>query len=94
MNQKPSNGAGVASLVLGIIGTVFGLFGMFAIIGLVLGIVGCVLSAMSKKNIGPNGMATAGLVLGIIAIVFCGIVFVSCSLCGGAAACASCMAAM
>ena len=94
MNQKPSNGAGVASLVLGIIGTVFGFFGMFAIVGLVLGIVACVMSAMSKKNVGPNGMATAGLVLGILAIVFCGIMFVACAAWGGAAACASCAAAM
>ena len=49
---------------------------------LILGIVGCVLSSISRKNIGPNGMATAGLVLGIIAIVFCGIMFVACAACG------------
>ena len=77
MNQKPSNGAGVAALVLGIVGIVTGwLYGLCCI----LGIIAVVMAVMSKKNVGPNGMATAGLVCGIIAIVF-GAVWLVCTVC-------------
>lgn len=89
MNQRPSNSAGIASLVLGIVGIVSGCSGVLSFVGLVLGIVGIVLSSMSKRAIGPNGMATAGLVLSIIAIVICGIVFALCAFVSGAVACAS-----
>ena len=77
MNQEPSNGAGVAALVLGIVGIVTGwLYGL----GCILGIIAVVMAVMSKKNVGPNGMATAGLVCGIIAIVF-GAVWLVCTVC-------------
>lgn len=96
MNQKPSNGAGVASLVVGIIGVIFSFIIWISIIGLILGIVGCVMSSISRKNIGPNGIATAGLVLSIIAIVFGSLLFSACMIaCGGigaTAACTGCMA--
>ncbi len=77
MNQKPSNGAGVAALILGIAGIVTGwLCGL----GCILGIVAVILAVMSKKKIGPNGLATGGLVCGIIAIVF-GAIFLVCTVC-------------
>lgn len=84
MNQH-SNGAAVASLVLGIVGLCTGwLYGL----GCILGIVGIVMSANAKKQNGPSGMATAGLVLSILAVVF-GAVTLACTVCVGGAACAS-----
>mgnify|MGYP005759250001 CR=1 FL=1 len=83
--EKKSNGAAVASLVLGIIGLCTGwLYGL----GCILGIISVVMSAKSKKENGGSGVATAGLVLGILAIVF-GAVWLACSICGSAAICAS-----
>lgn len=83
--EKQSNGAAVASLVLGIIGLCSGwLYGL----GCILGIIGVALSAKSKKETGGSGMATAGLVLGILAIIF-GAAWLACSVCGSAAICAS-----
>jgi hypothetical protein len=64
---------GVAALVLGIIGTLFALIpGLFwiaipiALIGLILGVVG---RKAAVSNNQPSGVATAGLVLGIIGLV-------------------------
>ncbi len=88
MNQNPQNSYGIASLVLGILAVVFLFTGMGSFLSLIIGIVAIVMSSMSKRNFGPNGMATAGLVLGIISVVFGCIVFVACAVCGGLAACA------
>ncbi|MCD7905084.1 MAG: zinc-ribbon domain-containing protein [Clostridiales bacterium] len=72
-----SNTAGTASLIFGILGLVTSwIFG----IGAFLGIIGLVLAAVSRKNAGPNGMATAGLILGILAVVFGGL-FLMCTIC-------------
>lgn len=77
----------VASLVLGIIALVFTLFGTWAWLGLILGIVGIILGAQAKKT-QPSGIATAGFVCSLIAVILCGLVAVSCTLCT-ACACAS-----
>ncbi|MDE7435261.1 MAG: DUF4190 domain-containing protein [Lachnospiraceae bacterium] len=81
-NQSQYGGAGnsddktmaIASMVLGILSIVLVCL-MFAstilsYIGIVCAIVAIVLGALSKKKIGKNGMATAGLVCGIVAISF------------------------
>ena len=91
MNQSSSNNQGIASLIVGIVGVVLSILGYSSLLGIIFGIVAIILSAGSKKEIGPNGMATAGLVLGIISIVFGVIGFVACLACGGLAACASCL---
>lgn len=84
MDQK-SNAAAVVSLVLGIVGLCTGwLYGL----GCILGIIGIVMSAKAKKDFGPSGLATAGLVLSILAVVF-GAVTLACTVCVGGAACAS-----
>ena len=53
--------------------------------GLVMAIVGMILSVVGRKKLRaagrPAGVATAGLVIGIIATVVCAIMFVSCVLC-------------
>ena len=65
---KQSNGFAVGSLVCGIVSLVMTFFTAAyypLFVGVVLGIIAIVLAVLAKKK-GPSGMATAGLVLGII----------------------------
>lgn len=66
-----ANGPGIASLVLGIIG-VFTFW--FPFVGLAISIVGLVLATLGMKRIDGKGLAIAGLVLSIIALVLSGCV--------------------
>ena len=79
-------GTASAGLVLSILGVVFGcLNGIFSIIGLPVAIIGLVLAVNGGKklreNNQPTGLATAALVLGIIATVICTITFFTCGIC-------------
>ena len=76
----------VGSLVCGILSLVLMFFGYGALLGLILGIVAIVLAVNAKKKGFEDGMQKAGLVLGIIGTVLCGITFVACALCAGALA--------
>ncbi len=78
MEEKKSNGFGIASLVLGIISIVFVFFNQ--LLGVIVGIVGIVLAVMAKKK-NPTGMAKAGLVCSIVGTVLCGLVFIACVAC-------------
>ena len=80
MEQR--NGKAIASLVLGIISLVCVFFGYGALLGIVLGVVGIILGVSAKKE-APSGMATAGLVLSIIALALCAITFIACVACVG-----------
>ena len=76
----------IAGLVLGIVGIVFAFLGTwFSVISLPVAIVGLVLSVMGGKALKAageaSGIATAGLVLGIIATVFAAISFFTCGIC-------------
>ena len=68
-----SNGFAVTALVCGIVGAVLGVLPFF--VGWILGIIAIVFGVLARKRaeadpaIGRKGMATAGIVLGIIAIV-------------------------
>ncbi len=81
-------GKAIAGLILGIVGILLG-FGFFtaysSLIGLPVAIVGLCLSVSGgkslKANNQPAGIATAGLVVGIIAVVLTAIMFVTCGLC-------------
>ena len=82
-------GKAKAGLVCGIVSLACGVLSMFipgwfgllvSIAALPLGIVGLVLSAKAGKA-QKSGVATAGLVIGIIATVLAGIGF-ACTLCG------------
>jgi hypothetical protein len=74
----------IASLILGILGIVSGFFtvgfgGMgLGLIALILGILGRKKAAAENQ---PKGMATAGMVLGIVGLALGVIFFVTCSLC-------------
>ena len=79
-------GKAIAGLVLGIVGLIFRFIGeWFSIIALPMAIVGLVLSVSGKKALAaagqPAGIGTAGLVVGIIAVVFAAIFFFTCGVC-------------
>jgi len=81
-------GQAVAGLVLSIIAVVLGVIpagGITSIISLPVAIIGLVLAAVGGKKLKANGqgtgLATAGLVLGIIGTVICGILFFTCGIC-------------
>lgn len=75
----------VASLVLGIVGVVFGLIPGVGWLGVVLGIIGIILGALGRKDPAKKGMATAGLVLSIIAVILGLIIYIACAACVGSA---------
>ena len=81
MPPQPGKSAATGSLVCGIVSLVTWWLGYFAIIGLVLGIVAIVLSIKAKKSGFVGGMATGGMVMGIIGTIVCGIGFLVCGVC-------------
>jgi len=80
MNQQNS-GIAIASLVLGIVSLVC-VFFVNAWVGVIAAIVGLVLAIMARKQ-APSGMATAGLVLSIIALAVCAVVVIAIIACAG-----------
>lgn len=72
----------VASLVLGICSLVFPFIGLGWLSAL-LGIVGIVLGALGKKNVEKQGMATAGIVMSIIAVALGLLSWIACAACVG-----------
>ena len=64
-----TNSAGIASMVLGIIGVITF---WFPFVGLPVSIVGLALAAAGMKRIDGKGFAVAGLVLSIIGVVLAG----------------------
>ncbi len=79
-------GKATAGFVLGIVGIVFAILGTwFSVLSFPISIVGLVLAIIGGKGLKaanePSGIATAGLVLGIIAVVFSAISFFTCGLC-------------
>lgn len=57
----------IVGLICGVLGIIFTF--VLPILGLILAILGIVFSNVGKKKEGKNGMATAGFVLSIIALV-------------------------
>ena len=78
-------GMAIAGMVLGIVALVVCWWGVASFAGLPLAIVGLVLSCVGGKKIkaagGKSGIATAGLVIGIIAVVLTAFTFIYCGLC-------------
>lgn len=83
---QPGKGLGITALVLGIISVVFFWIYFVDILTLLMGITAIILAVMSGKKC-KNGMATAGLILGIIGVVLSAIHLVACTMCYGCAAC-------
>ncbi len=91
--QVPGKGQGIASLVLGIIGIALAWFSWVNIATLACSIIGIALGYLARKHsteaLGrPYGIATAGLVLSIIATVLNSITLFTCTICP--VACTSC----
>lgn len=84
--MERGKGKAIAGLVLGIVGIVLAFLGtFFSIASLPVSIVGLSLSVVGGKQLRENnissGIATAGLVLGIIAVVLSAIMFFTCGIC-------------
>ena len=78
---NPGKGLSIASMILGIISLVIPYAGTaVAIVGLILGIVG---KKKSKAVNAPSGMATAGIVMSIIAIAWSVALIAICASCVG-----------
>lgn len=79
-------GQTIAGFVLALVGLVTSFFGTwFSVFALPAAIVGLILAIVGGKKMResgqPSGLATAGLVIGIIAVVFSSIMFFTCGLC-------------
>ena len=72
----------VASLVLGICALVFPFIGL-GWLSMLLGIIGIILGALGKKNVEKQGMATAGIVMSIIAVALGLLSWIACAACIG-----------
>ena len=74
--KTPGNGAAVASMVCGILSIVF--CWCYGIVGLILGIIALAMYSKSKRLNGGLviGMATAGLVCGIIGSIISGLMLI------------------
>ena len=86
--QQPAGGKkgiAIAGLVLGVIGLVFMCIPLFQWIGMIAGLIGLILSIIGKKQ-GAGGVATAGLVCSIIALILSTIFFIACVVCVGCVA--------
>lgn len=71
----------VASMILGIIALVVAVFGgAFNWLGILIGVIGIVLGAVAKKT-NPSGMATAGIVMSIIAASLALLFWLACAAC-------------
>ena len=77
----------VASLVLGILGTLLSLHPVSMLIGLPMAIVALILGIMGRKQLAaqnqPTGLATAGMVLGIIGTTIGALILALCAACAG-----------
>jgi flagellar biosynthesis protein FlhB len=62
--EEPGNVYGITSLVLGIIGII----ACFFLVGIIFSALAIIFGAIQRKR-NPNGIATAGIVLGIIGAV-------------------------
>ncbi len=83
-DNSTSNGAAVASLVLGILSIICSFFGYSSIAGLILGIIGVSLGAKARKQ-SQTGIATAGFVCSIIGLILSALGLVCAIACAGAA---------
>lgn len=85
-------GMTIAGFICGIAALVLAWFGLTSLIALPLAIVGLVLSVKGGKAYQaagtPNGLAKAGLIIGIIAVVLTAITFFTCGICYICATCA------
>lgn len=85
--KKPFNVLALISMIAGILGLFWAFWGYLGIVGVILGIAAAIMGSIARKNDPNNGMAKAGLICGIIAIVIGAVAFIACIACIGCAAC-------
>lgn len=84
ITKVPGKGAGVASLVLGIL-SIVGIFtGVGSILSLVFGIIGICLAGKARKIGFDAGVRTAGFVTSLIGLIISAIIVLFVLLIGGA----------
>lgn len=81
-NTKEVKTVAIASLVLGICSLVFPFIGL-GWLSCILGIVGVILGALGRKKSEKKGLATAGMVMSIIAIALGLLMWLACAACIG-----------
>lgn len=64
--ENKTNGLSIAGFVVSCCSMLFGLYGVTGLVGVILSAVG---SSQAKNDGGKTGMATAGIVLGIIGMI-------------------------
>ncbi|MGN1096205.1 MAG: hypothetical protein ACI4QR_07420 [Eubacteriales bacterium] len=78
-------GKSIAGFVLALFGLLMAFIPILSLISLPISIVGLVLSVVGGKKLSsaglPHGLATAGMVVGIIAVVFSSVTFFTCGVC-------------
>jgi hypothetical protein len=75
---QKTNGMSIASLVLGIVGLIFGfMYVVPPILATIFGGVAIYKIGRSQVPVGGKGMAIAGLVMGIVGTAFWGIIFLA-----------------
>lgn len=82
VNPNGSNGMSIAALVCGILGIIGGFIPIAQYFTLLLSILGIIFGVLGRKKSTNKGLATAGLVLGIVgcAISALGVICVVCAL--------------
>lgn len=90
--QSNSNNISIAALICGILGLIGGWIPVVVYFTLVLSILAIVFGVKGRKMAqadgAPTGMATAGMVLGIISVAFSAVMIVCTVVCVGALAAA------
>ena len=84
MDKKAENTAAIVALVCGILSIVLSIWAYVNFIAIALGIVAIVFAVKGRKIENKKGMATAGLVCGIVGLVLA----CTCGMCSTCAACA------
>ena len=89
MENNAAKNKGIASLVLGIVSLVVLWFGYGSLIAMILSIIGIVLGVGARKELAPDqgrGLAPAGMVCSIIALILSTLWLLACVVCIGAVA--------
>ncbi len=69
--KETSNGMSIAGFIVSLASLFLGLFGITGLIGIVLSAVG---RSQAVNNGGKTGLATAGIIIGIIGAAYCWLV--------------------
>lgn len=78
--KKPFNVLALIGMISGILGLVWCWWSFLAIFGVLFGLAGVIMSQIARKKDPKNGMAMAGFICGLIAMILGLIFFVACGI--------------